>query len=245
MIPVGAELTVGQRLSLRHTGDVVLEQTLGRPVASIVCDGTLTLSTPLSAETLTAAGTIRAARPLEAEFVYGSEVHLEAGGQFGVVAARDRVVLGPGEFQIAALVAPTVEVDEAASGRIGLLCALHATPVPGLAAIPGDPTDILRARGLVLLEGRPMPRPVAPADLQLNQLGLALSWVEAGYEGASVPAGVQELQRLVASGDCDTLKGRIVAVWNEILDVHQTHGYRPPHQVSHAFRVMADLVGEG
>ncbi len=108
--------------SLRHDGDVVLEQTLGRPIKELRVGGDLTLRLPSITGRIVCGGTLTLHGEVDAEVIEAKRVVI--GGQrvrCKAIAAQQHISIGPAEMLVDAILAPHIEIDPSAHGRVKVI----------------------------------------------------------------------------------------------------------------------------
>ena len=130
LLPADIRLTVVEgRICVTHTGDVRLEQSLGRPLGEVDAAGDLTVAMPRiegrlrSKQTLTCQGEVRA-DVLEAQRIRleGPRCHAR------VVKATEWVEIGPTVLDVDVISAPEIRISPEASGKVTILDCSHEVP---------------------------------------------------------------------------------------------------------------------
>ena len=121
-LPAGVELDLGDdTLSIKFDGDVTVENTLGRKLGNVEAGGDLVVATDANG-TLSAGGKLVLKGRVEAEIVRGGVVHLEGGSvKARSVSATSAIHVGNGTFTVDVMMAPNIEIDPKASGRVTVI----------------------------------------------------------------------------------------------------------------------------
>jgi hypothetical protein len=170
VLPAGLRLAITREgFTVRHPCDVVLEQTLGRPLERAEAGGDLTLVTQLGG-VAKAGGVLRILHPGTLKRAKARRVVVERGPVSArALMAAERVEIGPVAIDIDVISAPEVVFDPAATGRVRVLDATSVLPAPGVTvestwqafhARHGDEALAwLKARAVTPLAQRPTPPP--------------------------------------------------------------------------------------
>ncbi|MCA9493087.1 MAG: polymer-forming cytoskeletal protein [Myxococcales bacterium] len=175
VLPAGLSLDLsGDQLDLRYDGDVELESTLGRAIATVEAGGNLTvrLDGPVTGD-LRAGGALHVDGEVDAGHLHGSEVVL---GKHTIkcraISATHKITIGPANITAEVIIAPEVVIDPKAQGRVTVIESRNergATKIKGGFALAdyedmfGNSAEFLAQRGLSPLgEEGPAPAP-APA----------------------------------------------------------------------------------
>jgi len=123
ILPAGIDLSMdGTTLSLRHDGDVILEQTMGHAIGEIHVTGDLTLSIPNTSGSISAEGSVTINGDLQATSIHGRTVHLTGKSvQATAISATEKVVIGDAKIKVDVICAPQVEIAAGASGRVTVI----------------------------------------------------------------------------------------------------------------------------
>lgn len=169
-IPSTTQAVVGdETLAIRHDGDVVLEQAVGRRLVRLEATGDATLRGFRASGTLRVGGTLTLHGPADlddahADVIVVGDVELTA----RALVATTRIVVGKAALNVDVVSAPEVVVHADATGRVRLLDCLHeipATRVRGCLSAAeydadfGGAADFLARRGVKPLG--PLTAPVA------------------------------------------------------------------------------------
>ncbi|MCB9665623.1 MAG: hypothetical protein H6732_16055 [Alphaproteobacteria bacterium] len=178
VLPEGAQIAIGgSSIAIRHTGDVVVEQTLGRRLARVESDGDVTLRIPGATGSVRAGGTVRIEGDAELEDVRGAVIHVGAVRlQARALVATEAVHVDAAVLEIDVIISPEIHVHGDASGRVRVIdtrSTLGRTKVRGLQSLleyereNGDVAEFLARRGVEPLDGLPELEPeveVEPLD---------------------------------------------------------------------------------
>jgi hypothetical protein len=141
ILPEGLSLALGgNSLVIRHAGDVILEQSLGRKLSRVEAGGDLTLRFGPITGVLRAEGTMTIDGDVDAQELRADEIVL---GAYEVraraIVARRRVTVGRAVLDVDVIVAPEVHIDPEATGRVRIVDCTNERPP-------------LRVRGCLSLE---------------------------------------------------------------------------------------------
>jgi hypothetical protein len=119
----GLDITLDDHaLSLSHDGDVVLEQTLGRELGTVRAAGDLTVRLERVTGTLVAGGTLRVRGAIDAVSLQAARIVVESGEvRCRAISASESIVIGPAVLQVDAILAPQIDLDPNASGRVKVI----------------------------------------------------------------------------------------------------------------------------
>ena len=120
-------------LSITHSGDITIEDTLGRDIGVIRCGGDLVVRLPRITGTLIAKGKLLLDGEVSAKSVHGG--HVQILGKKVVakgISATESVQIGPAVLQCDAIVAPHVILDPSTSGRVTVIECHNETPATKL-----------------------------------------------------------------------------------------------------------------
>jgi hypothetical protein len=161
ILPDGLDLQVSDgTLSLKYDGNVTLRQTLGCRIGTIDVTGDLELALPEINGTISAGGKITLKSPkVDATIITGAEVNAKAVKTLRArgMQATESIVIGPTRLTIDALLAPNVELDSKATGRVTVIEANNAWGPSNIKGglslgdyeeIIGDANEFLSSRGL-------------------------------------------------------------------------------------------------
>jgi hypothetical protein len=171
VLPAGVDVDLsGDALSIRYSGDVELEQTLGRTLGDVRSGGDLTVRMDsVHAGHLRSGGKLVITGKIDADHIHGREVHLgSADIKCRAISADERIVIGPAKLAVDVIIAPEIFLDPKCSGRVTVIES-HNDPGPtkikggfSLAefeeTVGADPIEYLAERGLRPLEDAPAPR---------------------------------------------------------------------------------------
>jgi hypothetical protein len=141
ILPDGLSLALGgNSLVIRHDGDVVLEQSLGRKLSRVEAGGDLTLRFGPITGVLRAEGKLTIEGDVDAQELRADVIEL---GPHEIkarsIVARTRVTIGRASLDVDVIVAPEVIIDAEATGRVRIVDCLNERPA-------------LRVRGCLSLE---------------------------------------------------------------------------------------------
>ncbi len=122
VLPAGLSLDLEEAsLHIRHDGDIVLRQDLGRPL-EVEAEGDLTVELPLTRGNLRAGGVLSISQDVDGGTLHGREVHLDqASIECRAISATERIVIGPAKLRVDVILAPHIEIDPAATGRVTVI----------------------------------------------------------------------------------------------------------------------------
>ncbi len=168
VLAVGAELILGPgTLVVQHTGDVMLETTLGRRLVRLESGGDVTLRVPRSTGVIVAKGRVKVEADTDADELRGDTVELGAVEvNTRVIVATKRIVIRAGARVSAdILVAPEILIDPNAQGRVKLMDCMNErqpTKVRGCLSLAeyesdhGGVADFLARRGVTPINALPV-----------------------------------------------------------------------------------------
>lgn len=211
VLPDGANVSVGgNTLVLRHEGDVVLEQTLGRRLVRLESGGDVTLRVRRVTGAIRAAGLLTLEGDADCEELRGRVIELGAVEvRARAIVATEKVVIRGTRLAVDVIVAPEVVIDAKASGRVRVVDCLHEQPpsrVRGCLSLEdyeadfGGVAEFLARRGVEPVSPLPEPRDeasVAPPSADPDGTGEAVD-DEAAYEPEPYEATVQMSALLVS-----------------------------------------------
>ncbi len=130
VLPADLGLTLTKKgFSLEHDGDVTLSQTLGRTLERVKAGGDLNLNLPMTTGIVYADGIVHITGDVDADTIYGREVHLEGGSvKARAISASERIVIGSAKLKVDVISAPEIELDGTASGRVTIIECLGDLP---------------------------------------------------------------------------------------------------------------------
>ncbi|MBW1877573.1 MAG: hypothetical protein JRJ84_04345, partial [Deltaproteobacteria bacterium] len=115
-------ITSGDTLTLRYPGNVVLEQDLGLDQLNIDVGGDLDVNLGRVSGTLRAGGVLGVAGMVDGGTLHGAEVQLgDAEIRCRAISATERIIVGRAKLQVDVIIAPQIEIDSAASGRVTVI----------------------------------------------------------------------------------------------------------------------------
>lgn len=130
VLPADLGLTLSENgFSLEHSGDVTLGQTLGKTLERVTAGGDLTLDLANNTGIIHAKGIVRITGDVDAEIIYGREVHIDAENiRARAISASEKIVIGPAKLKVDILSAPEIELDSSARGRVTVIECLGDLP---------------------------------------------------------------------------------------------------------------------
>lgn len=172
-LPEGLELELTEStLSLRYDGDVKLETTLGRAIGEIHATGDIELAATKVSGTLSAGGKLALDAEIDAEVLHAREIVLgKKPIKATAISATERIVIGAANLSVDCIIAPIIEIDPKASGRVTVIESRNergATKIKGGFSLNdyndmfGNAAEFLAERGL---EPLPEVSPDAPQAL--------------------------------------------------------------------------------
>lgn len=173
-LPAGVEIDArGETLSIRHDGDVILEQTMGLRLGEVECGGDLILRLDRVTGHLRAGGKLVTTATVEAEILQATEVHLgNTSIKAHAIAASRRIVIGAADLTVDVIIAPEIVLDPNAHGRVKVIES-HNDPGPSkikggfdlseYEELFGDAIGLLTSLGLEPL-GKPSSVPTPPPE---------------------------------------------------------------------------------
>lgn len=166
-------------LSIRHGGDVVIEQSLGRDLGTVQAGGDLTIRLPRITGTLEATGTVRLIGTIDAVSIKGARIILgDQDVKCRAISATEQIRIGAASLKVDAILAPRIELDPNASGRVTVIQSNNersATKIKGGFSLAdyedmfGDSASFLADRGLAAPDENASP-PSMPEEEELVQL---------------------------------------------------------------------------
>jgi len=239
ILPQGVRIAVGgNSLVIRHPGDVVLEQTLGRQLSSVEAGGDLTLRVPTAQGALQAGGILTAECPVDAHELRGTEVRLTRGPvRAKAIVASKRIVIGSIELAVDIVSAPEVIFAPDAKGRIQVLDTPSPTPPPGVRGCrtpsqwrntDGDIAAYFARRSVEPLT-LTAERSVSHSDASsANPMQRQYRRILRAYGDRQIPDAVFNLERVVDQGEPGRLAGVLDSTGAAIRRTHLQQNTRPP-----------------
>ncbi len=177
VLPTGISLAIGgNSLVIRHAGDVVLEQTLGRRLSRVEAGGDLTLRLSPINGVLRAEGTLTIQGDVDAQELRGDIVVIdEVKVRARVIVATTRVIIGKAHLAVDVIVAPEILIAPNAQGRVRIIdCLNERAPsrVRGCLSLQDYETDFggaaefLARRGITPVS----PLPMEHQDLEMDDV---------------------------------------------------------------------------
>ncbi len=171
-------------LNIKHDGDVVIEQTLGRTLGTVDVGGDLTIRLGTITGTLRAGGTLRLEGAVEADTLHGQNVVLgEAAVKCKAISADQAISIGAANLKVDVIIAPRIDLDPHTNGRVTVIESHNerqATKIKGGFSLAdygdmgfGEADEFLAQRGLSPLgePGEPVeaaPRAEKPTSTASN-----------------------------------------------------------------------------
>jgi hypothetical protein len=210
ILPTGLSLAIGgNSLVVRHSGDIVLEQSLGRRISRIESEGDMTLRFGPITGVLRCKGVLRCEGPVEAEEIRAGEVHLAAHSVTAHAIVADRcVVIDAAVLDVDVIVAPEVIIDPRATGRVRIIDCFNERPplrVRGCLSLEefeadfGGAAEFLAHRGVIPLH--PLPEPTS-SHHEASEASLS---IEATARPGRSPLRGLPLQEAAAAAEQDDL----------------------------------------
>jgi hypothetical protein len=173
VLPKGTSLAIGgNSLVVRHDGDIVMEQTLGRRLSRVEAGGDLTLRCSPITGVLHAAGVLTTEGDVDAQELRAEVIHIGPGDvRARAIVGTKKVVIGAARLTIDVIVAPHVEISDDARGRVRVVDSLNerpATRVRGCLSLEdyeadfGGAAEFLARRGVISVN--PLPGPPDAAE---------------------------------------------------------------------------------
>jgi hypothetical protein len=168
VLPAGLDIDLsGDTMSLSYDGDIVIENTLGKALGDIEATGDLTVRLPVINGNLRAGRKLVLRGRIEAKRLHGLEVHIgDEDVKARAISADGRIVIGAANLKVDAIIAPEIQMDPRASGRVTVIESKNergATKIKGgfsvneYDEIIGDAAEFLAERGLTPLGDGPAP----------------------------------------------------------------------------------------
>lgn len=122
VLPPELELDLeGDVLRIRHPGDVVLHQDLGRQL-DVEAAGDLEVRLPSASGKLRCGGVLRVSDQVDGGDLHGREVHVEGADiRCRAISATEKIVIGRAKLQVDVILAPHIEIDAGATGRVTVI----------------------------------------------------------------------------------------------------------------------------
>ena len=171
-LPVGVEIdTSSGTLSISYDGSITLEQSLGCPLGEVRAKGDLDIHLDEIGGDLQAGGTLTLHGNVSAARIHARNVIL--GGDAitcRTITADESIQIGAATLKVDAIVAPTIELDPKASGRVTVVESNNergATKIKGGFSLAdyddmfGNAAEFLAERGIQPLD-KSAPAPKAP-----------------------------------------------------------------------------------
>jgi len=177
-LPADVEFEVdGDSIDLAFDGDIILEQTLGYTLRSVRATGDLIVRLPLVTGDLRAGGVLHIQGELDAGSLRAAEVVIgEQAVKCQSISATERISIGAAELRVDAIIAPDIDLDPKASGRVTVIESANergATKIKGGFSLAdyddmfGNADEFLVQRGLTRLgEDPPAPEAETPDALE-------------------------------------------------------------------------------
>jgi len=122
-IPDGISLELTDKtLSILYEGNVRLTQTLGREIEEIVAAGDVELKLDKVTGAIRAGGTLTIKGEIEARSLHAKEIILGRKPiRCQAISATDRITIGASKLAVDAIIAPEIDLDSKASGRVTVI----------------------------------------------------------------------------------------------------------------------------
>ncbi|MEQ1502581.1 MAG: hypothetical protein ABMB14_10135 [Myxococcota bacterium] len=170
-LPEGLKMDItADRLAIEYDGDVEIEVDLGRKLAGVRAAGDLTVKLPHVTGDLVSGGVLRIQGDVDSGILHGREVVLgRQTVKCKAISAEERIIIGPATISCDVIIAPEINLDPKASGRVTVIESLNergATKIKGGFSLAdyedmfGNSREFLTSRGLAPL-GAPKPVPIA------------------------------------------------------------------------------------
>ena len=166
VLPLGLDLdTSSETLDITFDGDVVLEQTFGKPIGTLDVTGDLVLQLTEATGNIKAGGKLSIGGSVNAERIEGRDVYIgDVNVRCQAITATRRIVIGAATLRVDAIIAPSITVAPKATGRVTVIES-HNEPGPSKIKggfslreydeLLGDAQEFLARRGLVSLDDMP------------------------------------------------------------------------------------------
>ena len=130
ILPRGASMSLSSdRLLLRHDGDMVLEQTLGRQLSRAEATGDITLRLDRTTGTVIAGGVLTVEGPVDGIELRGRRIRIEGVEvRCRAIVATERVEIGAADLAVDVIVAPEIIISPEATGRVTIMDCEGARP---------------------------------------------------------------------------------------------------------------------
>lgn len=175
VLPEALGLDLDDRtLSIRHDGDVVIEQALGRSLGVVEAAGDVTIRLAKITGTIRAGGTVTLEGDVAATSIQGGAVVIGSQSvSCKAISARERITIGAAKLQVDAILAPHIDLDANASGRVKVIQSDNERPANKIKGgfsladyedMFGDSEQFLADLGLDAPPAAPAPRHVDEAE---------------------------------------------------------------------------------
>jgi hypothetical protein len=212
-LPESLELVLTEdSLTLKHDGDIVLGQTLGRYLETIACEQNVTIRIPRITGTILAAGDIRIEGEIDAELIYGRHVVIIADSiKCKAIAATHTLTIRSTALTCDVIIAPKVNLANRARGRVTMLESYNTCDTSQLKGgfsykqyqeLFGNAEAFLAARGLE-------PMTESPPESELDAFD-----PDAPFSAVALPE-ITEFEPIEEDEDEDTIDGE-----GELLAFH-------------------------
>jgi len=171
VLPADIVLTTsGDTLTLRYPGNVILEQDLGLDQLNIDVGGDLDVNLGRVSGVLRAGGVLGVGGVVDGGSLHGAEVQLgDVEVRCRAISATERIIIGRAKLQVDVIIAPQIEIDAAATGRVTVIESNNErgpTKIKGgfsleeyESVLGGDAVKFLTERGVAPLGEIPPPAP--------------------------------------------------------------------------------------
>lgn len=182
-LPKGVEFDVsGGKLVVKHAGDVTISTTLGNALASVEAGGDLTIELDKVTGVLVAGGKLLIKGDVQATSLRADTIVLESGSiSAKAISASSSITIGKAELQVDAIVAPRIEIDGKATGRVTVIDSQNARKPNNIKGgfslsdyedMIGNAAAFLAERGIPAPDGSAAP-PAAPEPEPEEEVVLA------------------------------------------------------------------------
>lgn len=241
-------------LSIKHDGDLVIEQTLGRALGTVEATGDVTIRLPKVTGTLSAGGTLTIEGAVEADSLRGKVVALgDLPIKCRAISASESIRIGAAKLQCDAIVAPHIDIDPKVSGRVTVIESLNdrpATKIKGGFSVSdyedmfGDAHGFLAERGVQPLSGDADSSANTPTeDPAPEPVALAPTGADADDDDEEVDdplsLSLDDLEPLVESEDKGDMQGRLTDALKRITSCYEGDDLPP------AVSELRSLVEDG
>jgi len=218
-LPESLEIVLTEdSLILKHDGDIVIGQTLGRLIESIACEQSVVIRIPTITGTILAAGDIRLEGTIDAELIYGRHVVIDADSlKCKAIAATHTLTIRCPELTCDVIMAPRVNLSPQSRGRVTMLESNKPCDTSQIKGgfsyaqydeLFGNAEAFLAARGL-----EPLAEPPSDSELDAFDPDAAFGSVPPP-KGATLPE-ITEFEPVEVDDDDDTIDGE-----GELLAFH-------------------------